>query len=194
MGSYVKIADFITPKKINNVSVDVFESTGSFGELMDGLMKGEKYAILKINGVIMMSETPMEHRTNSDFIHHAYGDVLIGGLGIGMIIMAIQDDPKINSITVIENNQDLIDIISTQIPFNEKVTIIQEDVFKWKPNTKYDCIYMDIWAYINSDVYKEEMVPLKRKYGHYLKSIKESPNRFNKCWAEYQAKNNLRLR
>ena len=192
MNNYIKIANFITPQRKNNVSLDIFTSTGSFMELMDGLTKGEKYAILKINEEVMMSETPMEHRTNIDFIHHAYGDVLIGGLGIGMIIMAIQDDPKVTSITVIEQNQDVIDIISSQIPFNNKVKIIQADVFKWKPNMRYDCIYMDIWAYVNRDVY-EEMVKLKRKYGHYLKPLSESPNRFNKCWAEYQARNNLRL-
>ena len=37
-----------------------------------------------------------------DFCCYAHGDMLIGGLGIGMIILAIQDNPEVKSITVIE--------------------------------------------------------------------------------------------
>ena len=139
-----------------------------------------------------MSETPMEQRTNRNFICDAYGDVLIGGLGIGMIILAIQDEPEIKSITVIESNKNVIDAILPQLPINDKVQVINSDVFTYKPKQKFDCIYMDIWAYVNRDVYKE-MVKLKRRYGHYLKSAEESPKRFNKCWAEWYAKNERRL-
>ena len=45
----------------------------------------------------------------------------------------------------------------------------------------------------SDDVYNEEMKPLKNKYRRYLKLKKESPNRFISCWAEKQAKNDLRL-
>mgnify|MGYP000786328328 FL=1 len=38
-----------------------------------------------------MSDTPMEKETNRDFVHNAHGNVLIGGLGIGLIILAIQN-------------------------------------------------------------------------------------------------------
>lgn len=177
-----------------NVSVDIMDYTTKtigFMESISGIKK-EKYARLKINGSCMMSETPMEHRTNYRFIHNAYGDILIGGLGIGMIILPIQDSPNVKSITVIEKNLDVIKCIQHQLPFNDKVKIINEDVFDYKPERKYDCIYMDIWAYVNKDIY-EEMKKLKRKYGHYLKPIEESPNRFNYCWCEYEAKNERRL-
>ena len=68
-----------------------------------------------------------------NFCTHAHGDVLIGGLGIGLIILAIQDNPEVHSITVIEKNQEVIDMVATQLPLNEKVKIIQADVFLWKP-------------------------------------------------------------
>ena len=58
---------------------------------------------------------------------------------------------------------------------------------------KYDIAYMDIWNWINEDVYKKEMQPLKRKYARFLRSKDINPNRFNECWAEYQAKNGRRL-
>lgn len=38
-----------------------------------------------------------------------------------MIIMAIQDKPEVNSITVIEKNQEVIDLVASQLKFNEKL-------------------------------------------------------------------------
>ena len=118
-----------------------------------------------------MSNTHMERWTNMNFCDYAHGDVLIGGLGIGLIILAIQDNPEVHSITVIEKNQEVIDMVATQLPLNEKVKIIQADVFLWKPQrgVQYDTIYMDIWPWLDSHTYQEEMLPLKRKFAHYLK-------------------------
>ena len=119
-----------------------------------------------------------------------------GGLGIGLIIMAIQDKPEVHSITVVEKSQEVIDMIATQLPLNEKVKIIQADVFCWKPErgVRYDTIYMDIWPWLDDRTYQEEMLPLKRKSAHYLKPKVVSPNRFNRCWAERQAKTGSALR
>lgn len=52
---------------------------------------------------------------------------------------------------------------------------------------------MDIWSYINKDIYEKEMKPLKRRYARFLRSKKENPNRCNGCWAEYHAKTGRRL-
>lgn len=195
MSLYVKMADILTPCKVGEAEVDILDYTNKklgFWENMS-LMQHEKYARLLVGGDVMMSETPMEHRTNRAFVQGAYGDILIGGLGIGMIVLAIQGKPDVNSITIIEYSKDVIDAIKPQLPLNSKVKIIQGDVFTYKPKMKYDCIYMDIWAYINSDIYNEQMKPLKRKYGHYLKSKAQSPNRFNACWCEYEAKHDKRI-
>ena len=192
--NYVKMADILHPVTVGNVEVDILDYTNKklgFQEMMARL-SNERYARLLVNGQCMMSETPMEHRTNAGFVINAYGDVLIGGLGIGMVILAIQDNPEVRSITVIENNPNVIQAVKPQLPLNDKVRVICDDVFKWKPDMKFDCVYMDIWFYAGEDEY-EEMKTLKRKYGHYLKPVSESPKRFNECWAEYYAKNGYRL-
>jgi hypothetical protein len=169
---------------------------GNIRAMLDGLPHGE-YVRLMVNGRLMMSNTNMEQRTNAHFVVWAHGDVLIGGLGIGMIVLAIQDKPDVESITIVEKESDVISLMESQpnVKFNEKVHIICGDVFTWKPHKghKFDCIYMDIWPYINEDVYHDEMVPLKRKYAHYLKPKSESPDRFNTCWAEWYAKTGSRL-
>lgn len=188
------MADILAPCKCGNAEIDILDYTKrrlGFREQISGLRE-EKYARLKIGGECMMSETPMEHRTNSWFIFHAHGDVLIGGLGLGMIILPIQDEENVKSITVIEKSEDVIQAVKPQLPLNDKVRVIQSDVFSFKPGQKYDCVYMDIWFYPDEEAH-EQMKTLKRRYGHYLKPKSESPNRFNECWAEYYARTGARL-
>lgn len=192
---YCDMTKLLSPAVIGDFKIEHFEiKERTFREILDGIPPGN-YVKLTHNGEVVMSDTPMEKRTNASFVVNAYGDVLIGGLGIGMIIAAIQCHEKVNSITVIEKHQEVIDLITSQISFKDKVRIINADVFEWKPEKgqRFDCIYMDIWNYINKDVYHDEMKPLKRKYGHYLKPLAESPNRFNECWAEWNAKHERRL-
>lgn len=153
------------------------------------------YIKLTHKGEIVMSDTNMEKRTNYRFCCNAHGDVLIGGLGIGMIVLAIQDNPKVNSITILEKSNEVIQLVGEQLPLNSKVRIINADVFEWKPpkGKKFNCIYMDIWNWINSDVYRKEMIPLTRKYCHYLVAENEDQNRFMDCWCKKQAKNDERI-
>lgn len=189
------VSDYLTDRSIGDWSISHFEITeNDIIARINGIPCGH-YVRLKHKGNIVMSNTPMERRTNRYFTANAHGDVLIGGLGIGMILLDIQDKASVKSITVLEKNQEVIDLVAPQLPLNDKIKIICADVFTWKPakDVKFDCIYMDIWDSINRDVYEYEMKPLKRKYGHYLKSKEISPNRFNSCWAEYEAQNRLRL-
>ena len=74
-----------------------------------------------------------------------------------------------------------------------KVAIVNDDVFEYKPDLKYNTIYMDIWNYINEDVYREEMKPLINRYRKYLVPQSEDENRYIDCWCKYQAKNGIRI-
>lgn len=157
-----------------------------------GIPVGEYVRLLNKNDCVM-SNTPMEKRTNSDFVLNAHGNVLIGGLGIGLIILAIQDKEEVKQITVIEKNREVIELVGKQLPFNYKVNIVNDDVFEYKPLSKYNTIYMDIWNYINEDVYKKQMKPLISRYRKYLVSKSEDENRFIDCWCKRQAKNGERI-
>lgn len=192
---YKNMSELLEEKELNGWKLEKFEvKYGDLGAMIDHISPG-KYIRLMHNGECVMSDTNMERRTNAEFCRKAHGDIIIGGLGIGMIIMEIQDKPEVNSITVIEKNPEVIELVASQLNFNNKVKIICADVFDWKPDpgVKYDMAYMDIWNWINRTVYKDEMQPLKRKYARFLRSKNENPNRFNECWAEYYAKNGKRL-
>jgi hypothetical protein len=148
----------------------------------DELIPGDYIQLIdKKLGEIVMSDTPMEKSTNMDLYQHANGDVLIGGLGIGMILLAIQDKPEVKSITVIEKFEEIMVMVKEQLPINEKVIVINADIFEWVPDkgTKYDTIYIDIWNNICGDFW-EEHKKLNRKFSKYLN--KENPNAWAGSW------------
>lgn len=141
----------------------------------------------------VMSDTPMEKETNRDFVRNAHGNVLIGGLGIGLIVLAIQDKEDVKQITVVEKNREVIELVGKQLPLNQKVNIVNDDVFEYKPLLKYNTIYMDIWNYINEDVYNKQMKPLINRYRRYLVPKVKDEKRYIDCWCKRQAKNGERI-
>ncbi len=111
-----------------------------------------KYIRLSVDKVLMMSDTDMEKDSNRDFCNAANGDVLIAGLGIGLIVYNILSKPEVTHITIIEKYQDVIDLIAPYFK-NTRVTFICADIMEWRPEKgkKYDTIYFDIWPTICTD-------------------------------------------
>lgn len=123
----------------------------------DGIIPG-KYVSLNrkhksaFENGCMMSDTPMERFTNQEFINYAFGKVLIAGLGIGMVPAALAHKEDVESITILEIDQEIIDLIEPlmrkYIPNQDKITIIKADALTY-PETydgeKYDCVWLDIW-------------------------------------------------
>jgi spermidine synthase len=89
------------------------------------------------------------------------GEVLIAGAGVGFCIFPIKDNPEITSITVIENNQFVIDMLS---PFLPGVTFIKDDALTYIPTQNYDTIFLDIWEHSIHDIKHFE----ERRYSEYL--------------------------
>ncbi len=147
----------------------------------DGQKPGTIVHLLNKHGTVMMSDTEMERRSNIFFLWEAKGDVLIGGLGLGMIVLAAQAKEIVNSITVVEIHQEVIDLVVPQLPINDKVNVICGDILKWYPpkSIKYDTIYFDIWNDLCSDNY-EEMKKLHRRFASRLN--RENPNCWMSCW------------
>ena len=133
---------------------------------------------------IMMSDTPMERNTNRNFLQKANGDVVIFGLGLGLIVFPLLDDENVKSITIVELYQDLIDIVQPKIEAKDKqnkVRIVQGDCFTYEfpKETKFDTIYFDIWINICGDNYDEQK-KLERKFRKHLN--KDNQNKFMDSW------------
>lgn len=172
--------------ELGNTKIEYFDVTkeaSDFSKIRSIFSSGQneyieegKYARLVIDNTIVMSDTGMEKRSNQDIINNANGDILIAGLGLGMIILPLLEKQDVKSITVIEKNQNVIDLVYPHIKC-ENLIIINADIFKWKPekSIKYDCIYFDIWSVISLDNLKE-IKKLHNKFKNKLN--RENPN----CW------------
>lgn len=113
------------------------------------------YVKLTVGGMLMMSDTPMERRTNREFIDKARGDVMIAGLGIGLILENLKpkvESGEVKSIVIYEKFQDVIDLVYP-IYSNMPLEVRHEDILTYKPpkGEEYDTIYFDIWPDISTD-------------------------------------------
>jgi len=176
-----RLSDILRPCQSEHFMVDIFEVTEKevqacqLRDLFHGGgeyrgFEAGKYARLShryengARGPTIMSDTWMERQTNREFVRQAKGDVLIAGLGIGMVLLDVQDKPEVTSVTVVEKEIEVIGLVIDHLPLNEKVVIIVTDIFDYKPNGRmWDTIYFDIWDKISGDNYPE-MKKLHRKF------------------------------
>lgn len=144
---------------------------GTYCVLMDGTNGDES---------VWMSDTYMERSSNLDIKQCANGDVLIAGLGIGLILTVIAKESNVKSITVIELEQDVINLVEQPLrdylgDDSNKLNIIKANINDWKPTKKYDTIYFDIWRNISVDNWNE-MKSLHKKFKNVLNRTNEN------CW------------
>ena len=129
-------------------------------------IKPGRYKRLKHFKTTVMSNTPAEIGDHRYFILIAEGDILINGLGLGVVLSELLKKDKVKSITVIEKSKDVIKLVGKHFEKDERVSIIHADAYKWKPpkGTKYNYVWHDIWSYISGDNV-EGMKKLHRRYG-----------------------------
>lgn len=140
----------------------------------DAIAPGD-YTSLHVDGVLMMSDTPMERRSNYGALHNARGDVLIAGMGMGVVLAPILLKPEVKSVTVIEKSQDVIDLVAHRMPNQEKLGIICADVLTWTPpkGRKWDYCWFDIWPDICLDNL-EDMKLLHRRFARRVRWAQQS--------------------
>jgi len=104
---------------------------------------------------VMMSNHESETISNQKFLNNANGDILIFGLGIGLIIFPLID---------------LVEPIVKKYDIKNKLSVINCDAFDYYKicKSKYDTIYFDIWAIIDNFAFSE-MKLLKNNYRPFLK-------------------------
>lgn len=161
------------------------------GEPMMSISDGT-FVKLYVNGELMMSDTDMEKRTNYDFIRNAYGDIMIAGLGIGLILDNLRDKIKskeVKSITIYEKYQDVIDLISPKFS-DLPIRFICEDILSYKPqkDEKYDTIYFDIWPTID---YERNLPQIKLLHNRW-KSHKKNKDSWMNSWMKEFMQNQKR--
>lgn len=134
------------------------------------------YWRLTEGGCLYMTNTPAEIRDHVPFINKACGNVLIAGLGLGMVVQALLDQGNCEHITVVELSQDVIDLVGPSYN-NSRVEIVCCDIFKFKPQMHYDYAWFDIWPDICGNNFPQ-MKKLHRKFATHVS------NRDSWCYKE----------
>lgn len=194
-----KMHEFLEERKGKNVSITrkiadeeevkrlKFQSifSGGYGEYYD--FQVGTYTTLVVNGQVMMSDTPMEIRTNIEFLYQAHGNVLIGGLGLGVILKILENKKDIKSVTIIEKNKEVIELVGKQLKLPKNFKIVEGDIFQYNPEagTKFDTIYFDIWVGICGDNWSE-MKDLKKRYKKFANTL--NPNWWIGSWRQEDCK------
>lgn len=171
----VKVPDCVS--ECGNVKIETFEISqddARFANMRSRSRSDRVYAgtykRLIIGHDVVMSNTHMERITNQNFINIAKGNILINGLGLGMVLEKLlekhEQENCIEHITVIEKNPTVIELVGKHYADNPLITIIEADALEYKPpkGVKYDAVWHDIWTFITSDNL-EDMKKLHRKYG-----------------------------
>ena len=101
-----------------------------------------------------MSVTDMEIGTMADQVREARGHVLVGGLGMGVYPALVIEHQLIESITVVENDPEVIEIVG---PYVEEMgaTIICDDLELYAATAgagRFDYIFVDIWQTVDGIV------------------------------------------
>jgi spermidine synthase len=145
------------------VRMEKMRSFRNYGEVRD-LEAGRYVRLVARRGFsgTWMSDTPMERRTNEAFVLSAHGDVLIGGLGIGMLIPPLLERPDVTSITIIEIEEEVIGLVDARnrfdrLPFPDRLNIVHANMLEWVPpkGVTFHACWFDIWQDISADNHPE---------------------------------------
>lgn len=136
----------------------------------DRVLPPGSYTRLNERGVYdpWMSDTPAELFDLRDFVQEATGNILLNGLGLGVVLDMCLAKEYVTHATVIEISHELIDLIGPhyQTKYPNRVTIIHGDALEYTPKrgTRFNAVWHDIWPSISADNL-ETMKTLHRKYG-----------------------------
>lgn len=97
----------------------------------------------------------------------AYGDVLITGLGFGMLATWLAAKPEVTSVTVLEYSQEVIDLFVASNSLPQKVTIQLADAKTYTTKDKFDCIFLDHFPdHSSAPIYDEVLAISKNIPNH----------------------------
>jgi len=96
----------------------------------------------------MMLNTPEIVAGFEDFLMQAHGHILINGLGIGMCAVYLLAKARVKSLTVIEVEEDLVQLMDSVLPKDPRLNILHADAFAYEPpdGKCYDYVWHDVWT------------------------------------------------
>jgi len=99
-------------------------------------------------GSLWMSDTPKEYYMAWELVVRARGDVLVGGLGLGLLVHLLRLRKDIGRITVIEKSSEVVQMVSKYMPSDVEIIcddfVYQMQILSEK-GIKFDTVIADMW-------------------------------------------------
>jgi hypothetical protein len=99
-----------------------------------------------------MSLSPHEIESQELGCRYAFGHTAVMGLGMGWVAVNIALNPKVERITVIERDPEVIELFGQSRALDglspeitAKISIVLADALEWLPDKPVDFLYADIW-------------------------------------------------
>lgn len=104
---------------------------------------------LRIGRETVMVDDPLQWIGMQEIAKHCKGNVITAGLGLGLIVHALADNPDVKSITVVEREEDVIELVKPLVldavkNNGKEIQIIKGDIFE-NITPGYNTIILDIW-------------------------------------------------
>ena len=133
---------------------------------------------LSYNGGVWMTSEPQELWQMDLAIKEAYGNVLIGGLGLGIISHMMSRKRKVKWTTTVEKDGDIASLVWPYIS-EQRRTLVIDDLFNYLRDLQpgvFDYAFFDIWQGTGEWVWRSQVVPLRRLCCGKIKTVR--------CWQE----------
>ena len=122
---------------------------------------------------------PIMQNSEAEYVEHqwlwdnATGDVLIGGLGLGMCHQPLIDNPDVTSVTIIEVAQDVVDLVWGDCAKDDTFSVVVADFETWSPpeGSSFDTVWGDSWLVDNSLSMKDYRTLITDRYSQYTDNI-----------------------
>jgi hypothetical protein len=182
----------------------------------------KSYTLYQNNNKWMIFSTSKEYDSVKEFYPQydmAHGNVLITGLGFGIVASWLLQKETVKSVTVIELSKEIIGIFKKNNPeIYNKLIIINDDASKYITDKKYDCLFLDhyedqdfewrindmnlvmkniphdiFWSWSIEEIYTHKEYKFYRKHINYDKEYKQlfyNNYDFSKKWSNF-IKNNF---
>lgn len=107
---------------------------------------------LRIGRETVMVDDPLHWTGMQELAKHCKGNVITAGLGLGLIVHALANNPDVKSITIVEREADVIELVKPLVldavrsrnGNSPEIEIIKGDIFE-NITLGHDVLILDIW-------------------------------------------------
>jgi hypothetical protein len=134
------------------------------------------YTRLKEGNEVFMTDLYDEWWTQRMAIEQAGvrgGDVLVTGLGLGLVVTSMLEFPqsRVNRVLVVERSTDVIRLVAPSLKerYNGRIEVINADAFEWlpPPGRRFSVAWHDIWPNPHEPGLLEQTERLEQRYAPY---------------------------